>query len=132
MAMAIVASIMTMPAVARTARSLTTGNRAGRPQTVRLSNFWPKLFQGDVSRCALSGLGSEELAGTVTDWAIVDSLSGRWAVVVPGRCRPILPFATCRRPATKGARDPSPPPLAACYAKLLAHRHPPRLALGIR
>src|SRR5215217_5224077 len=119
MAMAIVASIMTMPAVARTARSLTTGNRAGRPQIVRLSNLWPKLFQGDVSRCALSGLGSEELAGTVTDWAIVDSLSGRRAVVVLGRCRPILPFATCRRPARREPvtrrHRPLPPATPNCW-----------------
>jgi hypothetical protein len=60
--------------VARTARSLTTGKRAGRPQTVRLSNLWPTLFQGDVSMCALLGLGSEELARVIVDWAIVDSL----------------------------------------------------------
>src|SRR5687767_5545013 len=72
--MATVASAMTMPAVARTARSLTTGNRAGRPQTARFSKRCPKLFQGDVSMCALSGLSSEELAATVVDWAIVDSL----------------------------------------------------------
>src|SRR3954449_10746499 len=72
--MAIVASTMTMPAAARTARSLTTGNGAGRPQTVRLSNRWPKLFHGDVSMCARSGLGPEGRALTVVDWAIVDSL----------------------------------------------------------
>src|SRR3954447_11874467 len=89
MAMAIIASSMTMPAVARTARSLTTGKRAGRPQTVRLSKRWPKPLQGDVSICACSGLRSEELAGTVVDWAIVDSL--RAAIVVRGRNRPILP-----------------------------------------
>src|SRR5215210_356029 len=76
MAMVIAASAMTMPAVARTARSLTTAKRAGRPQTVRLSNLWPKLFQGDVSICALLGLGSEELARAIVDWAIVDSFEG--------------------------------------------------------
>ena len=65
--MAIAASTMTMPAVARTARSLTTGKRAGRPQTVRSSNLWPTLFQGDVSMCALLGLGSEELTRAIVD-----------------------------------------------------------------
>ena len=70
--------------MARTARSLTTGKRAGRPQTVRLSNLWPKLSQGDVSMCALLGLGSEELARAIVDWAIVDSLR-KAAFVMRGR-----------------------------------------------
>src|ERR687884_131864 len=110
MAMATAASTMTMPAVARTARSLTTGKGAGRPQTVRLSNLWPKLFQGDVSMCAVSGLGSEELARAIVDWAIVDSLrKGR-----PRVARPMTAHASVvsrRRPTGHlgGLGSPGPP-----------------------